>query len=218
MNRIKKASTVVAVVVGCGLLGTLISFSVSDYWVSEDKITVTAPQLFQPGQLIEIDASRSTGTLTWAISPLPDAFRTYGKKACFVTDRDIKQYTIIISTDKIKKVITINLGYDHDITINEFQTEVISWIPVGHTKLELMKLAQSFRSIARIIDIEILTEDDQIIDATAWLTSDALGPALEKWKPFLNQLQARFEASPPTDIAVTWREVARALEAQDGAA
>jgi hypothetical protein len=188
----------------------------------ECQITVNAPDLFQPNQLIEVDASGSTGTLTWAISPRANNFKIIGKRVVFTGDLGVNEYTITVNSrrgDKsVQRTITIKLGYDSKIPMSKFQLEIISHLPAARTQQEVLALAQSFNHIARIVESKILVEQGQIIEATAWSVSDALGPGLDKWKPFLKKLQAYLDESPPADVAATWREIARALEASDGAA
>ncbi len=226
MNKIKRAFTVVAVVLGCGLLGTLISFSMYDHWNSNDcQITINGPVLFQPGQLIELDASTSTATnLTWTILPYTDNFKIIdsGRKAIFSSNGEKKEYVIVVSGwlrgKAAQCIYTITLGYDSNIAVTDLQEKIISWLPVDRTSVEVIKLAQSFNSIARIIENGTLTTDSEIVEATAWSTTDALGDDIDKWKPFLKKLQEYLESSPPDDHAMTWREIARALEASNGPA
>ena len=225
MNKVKRAFTVVAVVVGCGLLGTLISFSIDDYWNSNDcTITLIGPDLFQPGQLIELNASGSTAkNLTWTILPPTPNFIVIGnKRAIFTSNGEVKEYTIIVTgwlNGKSTQFIhTLSLGYDSNIAVTELQEKIISWLPADRTHDEVIKLAQSFNSIARIIENGTLSSPEEIVEATAWSTSDALGESIDKWKPFLRSLEDYLDTSPPDDHASTWREIARALEASDGAA
>ncbi len=221
INKIKIAMIASAIAAGVIVtLGLVTSFTNNVDCI----ITVDGPDLYQPGQLIVIDASASTATtLTWTILPHTDNFRVIGGgKAIFTSNGEEKEYTIIITGwlngVAAQWIHTISLGYDSNIAVTELQERVISWLPVDRTTLETAKLAQAFNSIARIIENGTLNSADEIVEATAWSTSDALGDEIDKWKPFLKSLQEYLEESPPDNHAIVWREIARALEASDGAA
>ncbi len=226
MNKIMKYLLVVAVVLaGCMIVFSSTCLIIDSFQTDDCKIALTAPDLFQPGQLIELDASASMATeLAWGILPATANFKVIddGKRAIFTGTGDQKVYTIIITGWRNGKLVQIfhvlTLGYDSKIAVTDLQKKIISWLPVDRTHDDVIKLAQAFNSIARIIENGTLTDPANIVEATAWSTSDALGKNAEQWEPFLKKLQEYLVNSPPTNHAATWREIARALEASDGAA
>ena len=224
MNRIMKYTLVTAIV----LAGSMIVFASTNLIIGAFQnegcqITLNGPVLFQPGQLITLDASGSTATnLTWTILPHTSNFIVIGgRKAIFTSNGEHKKYVIVVSGwlngQAAKSIHTLTLGYDSNIAVTDLQEKIISWLPADRTHDEVIKLAQSFNSIARIIENGTLSTPEEIVEATAWSTTDALGESIDKWKPFLTSLTDYLNTTPPSDHAMTWREIARALEASDGA-
>ncbi len=222
MSTLMKSILVVFV----GLVGVLAgSHFIGSFSTPECQITINGPELFQPGQLIILDASGSTATsLTWTILPFTTNFKVIdnGRQAIFTSNGEKKEYVVVVTgwlKGKAAQFIhTITLGYDSNIAVTDLQEKIISWLPADRTYLETIKLAQAFNSIARIIENGTLVSADEIVEATAWSTSDALGDEVDKWKPFLKSLQEYLEETPPDNHAIIWREIARALEVVDGAA
>jgi len=226
MIKLMKNILIIAIVLTGGMLvfaSTRLIINSFEHDVCQ--ITLNAPELFQPGQMVLLDASESSVSyMSWGILPKTNNFRIIdnGRKAIFTGNGDKKCYTIIISGYLNGKLVQyfhiLTLGYDSNIAVSDLQEKIINWLPMDRTHDEMIKLVQSFNSIARIIENGTLTTTDEIVEATAWSTTDALGDSIDKWKPFLRNLQEYLEASPPNDHAITWREIARALEAADGAA
>ncbi len=223
MNNIIK-SILLALAITAGVVTTL---GLIGYFtiIGDCYVSVEGPGLFQPGQLIELDASSSTATnLTWTIVPPTNNFKVIdnGRKAVFTSNGEKVEYIVVVSgwlNGKSAQCIhTITLRNDFNIAVTDLQEKIISWLPTDRTHIETLKLAQAFNSIARIIENGTLNSADEIVEATAWSTSDALGDGAEKWRPFLKSLQEYLEESPPENHAVVWREIARALEASNGAA
>jgi len=215
----KKQIVIVAVVIGLlTLVGLYLSMQKD---TSTVKVSITAPDTFEQGQLILLDASRSQATnLTWKMIPETSNFKIIsgGKQALFSGDGSVAVYTIFIAGCKDRKIdsvihtLSFGKGKIKIGKLNPFQMKLISWIPTNATDEERIRLAQSFKSMATLILNNQLESEDDIIKATAWSNREALGNDIEKWNPFFAELKNELEANPPENHAVKWREIALALD------
>lgn len=192
------------------------------YFTNNDAvIKLDAPATFVTGELVVLDASKSKVTnLIWKIIPNTANFEIIddGRRAIFSSDGSQKEYIIIIAGSKNGQVICslFKMTEGNDIVINNELTALemlmTNWLPEDYSTDEVIKLVQSFKSVARVIESSNLTNIDEIIQATAWSNKDALGEAVDKWRPFLTNLQQYLENNPPTNHAQMWRTIAQSLE------
>ena len=189
------------------------------------SIIVNEPKGYAIGELVTLDASASKADeLIWRIIPANDNFVVDGKVAHFSSTRAI-DYTVIIVARRNNnldcKVFTLPFPFGkkekekekekEKVILTPFELEVKSWLPEDTTGVQ--QLAQSFKIVARIIDV--FDNVDGVILATAKANTLALGDSLENWKPFLQKFQDYLEANPPATIkdhGKVWNNLATALE------
>jgi len=212
------------------IIGTIIIVpTFIGYLYSRQKavIILNKPDSYQIGELVILDASKSEADdLIWRILPETDNFRAVGKTALFSSTEPI-DYTLVIVARKEKnidcKIFTLKYGESKSKSksksVNtDFEIKVVSWLKdtdLIENKVEGRKLAQSFKSIANLIDSGIFETVDDIILATGRITSDALDDNLDAWRPFIREFENYLEANPPVSIkdhAPVWRNMAIVLE------
>jgi hypothetical protein len=186
------------------------------------------------GDMIAIDLSGSLGGgFDYAVEPTPPNLRTFnnGKIIVCGTGAQNVTYTFMISCA---------LGGDSDVGVfkikvtgaptepvapvdpgNEMTAKARKWAALVDThsrRDDAIKLAQSFSSVAIIIEQNTFNTPTEVVKATATSNRDALGSQLEQWIPFLDALMNELEAmaelgqlSSVEDHAPVWRAVAMGL-------
>lgn len=178
---------------------------------------------YEIGELVILDASASRADkLIWRILPKTDNFKIINKGKCalFSSSKPI-DYTVIISASNGRdldcRVFTLayRKSKKQKTELTFFDQEVKSWLSPEMTKDSALKLAQSFKIVARTIENSTYDTIDNLILATAWANKEALGSDLETWKPFLSKFQEYLETNPPStveDHLPIWRNIANSLE------
>lgn len=193
-------------------------------------IKLQMPDSYEIGELVVLDASTSEANkIIWKIIPETSNFKAYGKTALFSSTEPI-DYTLVLIARNGKdldcQIFTLPYGKkkvkeeEEKVVLTEFEEQVLSWLTPSNRKGAALRLAQSFKIIARTIENGTYENVDGIILATAYANSDALSQDLKAWKPFLRHFQDYLENDPPTTIkdhTVIWFNMANALEKIFGA-
>ncbi len=196
-------------------------------------INLKVPEGYKIGELVILDASASKADeLIWKIIPDTSDFKVVGKTAFFSSTKPIKYTLILVARNgkdlacRIftipydKKVKEVEVEVEVEVVSSPFEKQVKSWLKDTNRRGAALRLAQSFRIIARTIDSGVFTDVDNLILATAWANTEALSQDLEAWKPFLLDFQSYLENNPPTTIkdhVAIWVNLAAALEKIFGA-
>ncbi len=201
----------------------------------EDKaeISINAPDKVKVGDMIVLDLSESLGAgFDYAVEPTPPGLRTFDNGqviVCGTGDENVT-YTFMISCA---------LGGDSDIGIHKVKVtgaqipgpppdpgqniveKVKDWasdVDSPTKRDDAIKLAQSFASVAIIIEQNTFNTPAELVQATATSNKDALGDNLENWTPFLNSLMQELKAMAQlgklgnmAEHARLWKEIAQAL-------
>jgi len=201
----------------------------------EDKaeVVIQGPDKVKVGTLITLDLSGSLGGgFDYEVEPKPPGLRTFDDGRIIVCGTGAKDVTYTF-------MVSCALGGDSDIAIHkvrvtggqangpppkpgeDLQAKVLDWIEDVESpskRDDAMKLAQSFSSIAIIIDQDTFTTPVEIIQATATSNRDALGTRVQAWAPLLDSLMLELRAmaqdgklSDVKSHAFVWKEVAQAL-------
>lgn len=199
----------------------------------EDKaeINIKAPDKVKVGDMIVIDLSESLGGgFDYEVEPTPPGLRTFDGGKMIVCGTGSKNVTYVFS-------IACALNGDSDILVHKVKVTGAAATPIdpGQNMVEKVKdwaadvtsptlrddaiqLAQSFASLAVIIEQDTFDNAEALIVATATSNRDALNGNLENWTPLLNSLMNELKAmalsgklSDLTDHAPIWRDVARGL-------
>jgi hypothetical protein len=201
----------------------------------EDKaeVNINAPNKVKVGDLIVIDLSESLGGgFDYEVEPSPPGLRTFdnGKVlVCGTGDKNVT-YTFMVSCA---------LNGDSDIAVHKvkvtgatvpeplsnpgenIQAKVQDWaedVESPDKRDDAIKLAQSFASVAVIIEQDTFVRTADLVQATATSNRDALNGNLDYWTPFLEALMAELKAaaqlgklSEVKDHAPIWKDVAAGL-------
>lgn len=211
-------------------------YSQDDNTPRQDKaeINIKAPDKVKIGDMIFIDLSESLGDgFDYEVEPTPPGLRTFNGGKIIVCGTGSKNVTYTFS-------ISCALNGDSDIAVHKIKVTgaVVPGPPInpGQNMVEkvkdwasdvtsptlrddAIKLAQSFSSVAIIIEQETFNNAESLIIATATSNRDALNGNLENWTPFLNSLMNELKAMSQlgklrdaTDHAPIWRDVAKGLK------
>lgn len=238
------AATVIIIFVGGLLLGKSRSstqtsmqvYSESVDEASDDgkaRVVIKAPEKIKIGDIITIDLSESSGEgFDYEVEPLPPGIRTFdnGKIiVCGTGDKNVT-YTFMISCAlegssniKVHKIKVYGAqdtetpetpGENIVVKVKDWVSEVDS----PSKREDAIKLAQSFASVAIVINQGTFTDVKSLIDATAKSNRDALGDKIEYWAPLLDalhkELNAMAQLGKLSDIRIhgrIWSEVAQGL-------
>ncbi len=201
----------------------------------EDKaeINIKAPDKVKVGDMIVIDLSESLGGgFDYEVEPTPPGLRTFDNGKIIVCGTGSKNVTYIFS-------ISCALKGDSDIAVHKIKVTGAAApgppVDPGHNIVEkvkdwaadvtsptlrddAMKLAQSFASVAVVIEQDTFNDAESLIIATAASNRDALNGNIENWTPLLNSLMGELKAMARlgklldvTDHAPIWRDVAKGL-------
>lgn len=200
---------------------------------SKAEVNIVGPDRVKIGDLIIIDLSASLGSgFDYDIFPRPPGLRTFDNNkiiVCGTGDKNVT-YTFVIScaldnnsdiaVHRVKVYGAQELGPSPNPgqniveKISEWASDVQS--PDKYT--DAIKLAQSFSSIAIIIDQDAFDSPLALIEATAISNRDALGNNVQHWAPLLNKLMVELKATAELGLlpdakshSRIWKDVAQGL-------
>ena len=197
------------------------------------EVNIVGPDRVKIGDLITIDLSASLGAgFDYEVFPKPPGLRTFDDKrviVCGTGDKNIT-YTFVISCA---------LDGDSDVAIHRVKVygarevgpspnpgqniveKVSEWaadVQSPDKYDDAIKLAQSFSSIAIIIDQDAFDSPLALIEATAISNRDALGDNVQHWAPLLNRLMVELKATAELGLLPDakshgriWKDVAQGL-------
>lgn len=197
------------------------------------EVNIKAPDKVKVGDMIIIDLSESLGGgFDYEVEPTPPGLRTFddGKViVCGTGDKNVT-YTFMISCA---------LGGDSDIAVHKVKVtgakapgppadpgeniveKVKDWasdVDSPTKRDDAIKLAQSFASVAIVIEQDQFSSPAELVQATATSNRDALGENLSHWTPLLDSLMQELKAAAQIgklqdvkDHARIWKDVAKGL-------
>lgn len=202
----------------------------------EDKaeVNIKAPDKVKVGDMIVIDLSESLGGgFDFAVEPMPPNLKTFndGKIIVCGTGNKNVTYTFMIScaldgdsdisVHKVKVTGAAAPGPPPDPGQNVVE-KVKDWADGCDSpdkRDDAIKLAQSFASVAIIIEQDQFSTPAELVQATATSNRDALGDNLEHWTPLLDGLMTELKAMAQLgklqdvkDHARIWRDVSKGLK------
>lgn len=207
---------------------------VDDGTPREDKpeVVIEAPSKVKVGEMIVIDVTKSHGEgFDMKVIPEPPQVRVFedGKVICAATGSKSTEYLFIISCalngkSDVKTHVVKVQGVEPVIPDRpgmDIPKKVLSWcegIDSPTARDDALKLAQSFASIATVIESGAFADPDEIVAATKTSNRDALGDNLEHWVPLLDGLMVELKAMAdagmlpdPQSHGKVWTDVATGL-------
>ncbi len=197
------------------------------------EVVVDGPESVKIGDLIYIDLSSSLGSgFAYEVEPMPPGLRTFDNGQVIVCGTGNKNVTFTFS-------ISCALDGDSDVVIHKVKVsgakapgppanpgdnlvqkvqDWVSEVDSPEQRDDAIKLAQSFASMAVIIEQGTFSTPTQLIQATATSNRDALKDNLVYWAPLLDNLMNELKAMaavgklPTTEAhGRVWNEVAQGL-------
>lgn len=191
------------------------------------KLVVTGPTHVKTGDLVVISVENSrAASFKWVVMPSTDNFLVIdnGKRVVFSSGVG----------GEFKFVVACGLGDSCDVAVHtvtvigepatpadNLVSKIALWckqIQSDSKRDECLALAQSFSSVALVMEGGTLTTPSDIVKATFKSNQDALGDSLDAWLPFRKGLSKELtrmaEAKELTDAAShvkVWKAVAVAL-------
>lgn len=195
--------------------------------VQAAKVVIEGPVKAKVGELIILDASKSTAQdFEWVVLPSTKNYVVIdGEKRLIFSSPVAGVYTIFVSVAYEGTVAS----HVYTVTIagpaTDLSSKVASWVeslPVSETRdAEADRLAGSFETIASLIDAGSFAAPKDVLVATKQANQDALGAAKDVWTPFFVSLQAELaqmssngRLTEPASYAPAWREIAAGLRAR----
>lgn len=195
------------------------------------KLVVEGPTSIEVGDLVVISVEKSQAkSFRWTVKPSTDNFLVIdgGRRAVLSSGNDgVSEFQVFIScalgdtVDHAIHTITVKGVVEPSKPVDSFSSKVASWCDLveSDTKRDdCIKLAQSFSSVALIIDGGSLTEPAEIVNATKKSNEDALGNKDAEWEPFriklaqeLGRMAEDGDLRSAQDHAEVWRKIARGL-------
>lgn len=198
------------------------------------EVNIKAPTKVKVGDAIFLDLSESIGGgFDYTVEPMPPGLRTFdgGKIIVCGTGNKNVTYTFMVSCalagDSDIKVHKIKVtgaasgpvSPDSSMTMVEKVMEWADLVESPTKRDDAMKLAQSFASVAIIIDQGTFTTAEEIVRATATSNREALNGNLSHWAPFLDNLMRELAAMAKAgqlpeakSHAGVWKDVAQGLK------
>lgn len=193
--------------------------------IGEGGIVLKTQDICEVGELIRLDARESdVDSLTWQVLPFTEDFEVVddGLRA-FLSARFPGQFLVIVAGAKNghsflqhKMIIVEGDEIPGPSTLTQ---QVTSWVnKVENYEGKAAKgqaLAEVFRDLAMDTRIDVA----QILEATALANTAVLGNDLERWVPFLVQLEGALDALVESgglqtrdDYRNTWLAIAKGIE------
>lgn len=198
------------------------------------EVIIEAPSSVKVGDMIIVDLNKSIGDgFDMIIRPKPPQVRIFdgGKVVVTATGYKTVEYLFIVSCalngeSDVKVHIVKVLGLQPVIPTNpgdNVAEKVISWcesVDSPTLRDDALKLAQSFASLAVVIENGTFQTPKEIVSATKTSNRDALGTNLDHWVPLLDGLMNELKAMAKIGLlpdafahGPVWRSVSKGLKA-----
>jgi hypothetical protein len=197
-------------------------------------VVINAPDKVEVGDMIVIDVSESKGKgFDLEIIPKPPKVRVFNDGSiicCGTGDKNITYLVIVscaegdlsdVETKEIK-VVGGNNSNIPDTPGSNLVDKVVEWceaVDSSTLRDDALKLSQSFRSLAGVIESGAFNSVSELVQATLASNQDALGGSLENWDPFSDALSAELKAMSAAGMlpdvkshGPVWRAVADGLQ------
>jgi hypothetical protein len=191
------------------------------------ELVVEGPTKVKAGDLVVISVEKSrAASFKWIVLPSTDNYLVIdgGKRVVFSSG----------AGGEFRFIVACSLGDTCDVAVHtvtvkgepatpadNLASRIASWcdqVQSESKRDECLALAQSFSSVAMVMEGGTLTTPSEIVKATFKSNQDALGQSLDNWLPFRNGLAAELgkmsESGTLTDAAShvqVWKAVATAL-------
>jgi len=214
---------------------SMASYGQDDGTPQKDKaeVNIKAPDKVNVGDVIIVDLSESLGGgFDYEVSPMPPGLMTFDNGKVIVCGTGDKNTTFTF-------MVSCALNGDSDLQVhkirvvgsqpqvpptpgNNLVSKVKEWaelVESDNKHDDAIKLAQSFSSVASIIDQDTFDTAQDLIRATATSNRDALNGNLPNWAPLLDGLMSELRSMQSTGLlpnvmshAPVWRQVAQGLK------
>lgn len=190
------------------------------------KIVIDGLTTAEVGDLVVISVEASNAkSFKWLVTPSTDNILVIddGKRIVF-SSGELGKYTFTVAgalgdtVDLASHTVEI---VGPAVPLSELESKITSWCELVESPTkrdECLALAQSFSSIATMIEAGNLTTASDIVAATSLSNKAALGESLETWLPFrdglvnhLTELAAKGELPNPSAHSEVWNNIASAL-------
>jgi hypothetical protein len=194
---------------------------------AEAKIVVSGPTEVVVGELIRLDLSQSEAdSFRWVISPsTEDVHFDEDIRMLVISCRDAVKLNVVIAAAKEGKVDI--LTHVIDVAAPTPANDLLSKIKAGcesvdvpNKRDDLIKLAQNFSNVAKMIEEGTIKTPAEAVTATTHTNRDTLAGSFDQWAPLFDVLQKELLAlrdqGALTDTAshgVVWRDISKALTA-----
>lgn len=222
---------VIALLLGvCGVSAvTTKAVDATDAVSNTSLVKIDGPIVAKAGQLIVLDVSKSNATsFTWVVEPPTANFLVIdgGKRAVF-SHGSPGEFLFIVAGAKDGEVgvtthrIKVEGGQPPFPNVDGIAAKIPLWcesVVSDNKKDEALKLAQSFASVASIVDSGVVMTPEDVVLSTKNANRDALGENINKWVPLLEALQGELKSmsaagtlSDTASHAKVWRDIAEGL-------
>lgn len=191
------------------------------------KLVVEGPTKVKAGDLVVISVEKSrAASFKWIVLPSTNNFLVIdeGKRIVFSSG---------VGGD-FKFIVACSLGDTCDVAVhtvtvigeaagptNNLSSRIALWcedVQSDSKRDDCLKLAQSFSSVASVMEGKSLTTPSEFVSATYKSNQDALGDKIEDWTPFrenmadyLTQLAEDGKLETTQDHVKVWRAIAEGL-------
>jgi hypothetical protein len=198
------------------------------------EVVIEAPAKVKVGDMIVIDLSGSIGGgFDVIVMPELPSARLFddGKVIVSGTGYKTQEYLVIVScaldgASDVKTHVIKVVGTQPAVPDNpgrDIPSKVLSWcdgVDSPTPRDDALKLAQSFASLATVIENDTFADTREVIAATKTSNRDALGTNLEYWVPLLDGLMGELKAMAAAGMlpdaqahGPVWRAVSEGLKA-----
>lgn len=191
------------------------------------RLVVEGPTEAVVGQLVVISVEKSTASsFKWIVLPSTDDYLVIdeGRRICFSSRAGgVFQFFIACSLgDTVDSTVhTVTVSGPDSPQVDSLASRIATWcdsVESDTKRDECLALAQSFSSVALVMEGGTLTTPKEIVEATMKSNRDALGDKLDAWMPFREGLQAQLtqmarggELETTEDHIRVWKAVAVGL-------
>jgi len=193
------------------------------------KLVIEGPTKVKAGDLVVLSVEKSrAATFKWIVIPSTTNYLVIdnGKRVVFSSgSSQIPEFKFIVACslgdtcDVAVHTVTV-IGQTTEI-VDSFESKIAGWcesVKSDTKRDDILKLAQSFSSVAMIMEGGTLVTPTDIVNATFKSNKDALGDKLDAWLPFreglaneLRQMSANGKLADTAAHLQVWKIIAGSL-------